>query len=177
MVAERVALPRSVTVRVYHPRDPPDVPEFTAGFPGSPLSFGCKLWAVRRVGSTDSPTPPVRGPSAPSGAFGYFGLWIVRLRWVVVLFWAVAAVCAYLYLPPLDERLTGGISDLVPEASSPASQPAALAPPGGESAGSDPAADGAVPPGDADTEEPRFPPSALGAVEAPAVLVYSDPGG
>lgn len=121
----------------------------------------------------------------PSGRslFGYFGLWLVRLRWVIVLFWTAAAICAYVYLPPLDERLTGGVSDLVPEASSPASQPAALAPAGGEgssgpeTAEPDSLPDGSVSPGTTGQDAPRFPPSALGAVEAPAILVYSDPGG
>lgn len=99
-----------------------------------------------------------------------------------MLFWTLLAVCAYIYLPPLDERLTGGISDLVPEAESPASQPAALAPAEGGRSGpgssrSNSPANGTSPPETAAEEGPRFPPSALGAVEAPAVLVYSDSGG
>ena len=124
---------------------------------------------------------PVSTRSA-QGFFGYLGLGIVRLRWVIVLLWLAAAAWAYLYLPPLDERLTGGISDLVPEAESAASRPAALAPPGSRtpeapepeerSLPSEEPLSGSTPGG-----EPEEPPSVLGSVEAPAVLVYSDPDG
>ena len=104
---------------------------------------------------------------------------------MVVLLWLVVAAGAYVYLPPLDERLTGGISDLVPEAESAASRPAALAPPGSQTQASEPAegpspSDAPGPSGAPDSlsrDEPREPPSVLGSVEAPAVLVYSDPGG
>ena len=115
------------------------------------------------------------------GFFGYLGLGVVRLRWVVVLFWVAVAAWAYAYLPPLDEDLTGGISDLVPEAESAASRPAALAPPGS----SRPPAPEERPspieespsPGGTLRDEPQEPASVLGSVEAPAVLVYSDPEG
>ncbi|MDQ3317120.1 MAG: MMPL family transporter [Actinomycetota bacterium] len=116
------------------------------------------------------------------GPFGYFGLVLVRLRWVIVLFWTAAAVWAYVYLPPLDERLTGGMSELAPEAASPASRPAALAPPGARPpapASEEPAS----PPEETGSPDPaaqgraQVPPSVLGSVEAQAVLVYSDPGG
>jgi uncharacterized membrane protein YdfJ with MMPL/SSD domain len=66
----------------------------------------------------------------PRGFFGQLGLWLVRLRWVVILAWSAAAVCAYLYLPPLDDRLTGRLSDLVPEdPGNLASRPAAFSQP------------------------------------------------
>ena len=100
-----------------------------------------------------------------------------------MLFWLAAAVWAYVYLPPLDERLTGGISDLVPEAESAASRPAALAPPGGarppspEPAERPSASEESPLSGTPSQSEPREPSSVLGSVEAPAVLVYSDPGG
>ena len=102
-----------------------------------------------------------------------------------MLLWLVAAAWAYVYLPPLDERLTGGISDLVPEAESAASRPAALAPPGSRTQASEPqeqpsASGNSGEPALSDGTsrgEPREPPSVLGSVEAPAILVYSDPGG
>ncbi len=98
-----------------------------------------------------------------------------------MLLWVAVAAWAYAYLPPLDEELTGGISDLVPEAESAASRPAALAPPGS----SRPPAPEERPspveepssPGGTFRDEPREPASVLGSVEAPAVLVYSDPEG
>ncbi len=83
----------------------------------------------------------------PKGFFGILGWLLVRLRYVVVLFWAVVAVAAYLYLPPLAGNTTGSISDLVPE-----SAPAAKA----------------------QAEAQR---SLPGPVEAPAILVYSNPDG
>ena len=95
-----------------------------------------------------------------------------------MLFWAAAAVWAYFYLPPLDERLTGGMSELAPEAANPASRPAALAPPGAR-----PPVPGRKEPAPPTAHDPvaqqktRVPPSVLGSVEAQAVLVYSDPDG
>ena len=124
---------------------------------------------------------PVSTRSA-QGFFGYLGLGIVRLRWVILLLWLAVAAWAYVYLPPLDERLTGGISNLVPEAESAASRPAALAPPGSRTQASEPdegpsGSGGPAPWEGASRDEFRGPPSVLGSVEAPAVLVYSDPGG
>ena len=101
-----------------------------------------------------------------------------------MLFWVAVAALAYAYLPPLDERLTGGISDLVPEAESAASRPAALAPPGArlpnppsESEEQPSASDEPSLSDRASRDEFQEPPSVLGSVEAPAVLVYSDPDG
>ena len=102
-----------------------------------------------------------------------------------MLLWLVAAAWAYVYLPPLDERLTGGISDLVPEADSAASRPAALAPPGSQPSAPEPdewpsayedSGDGGLS-DQTSRSGSRVPPSVLGSVEAPAVLVYSDPRG
>ena len=72
---------------------------------------------------------------------------LVRLRWLVVIFWAAVAVWAYVYLPPLDEETTGKLSDLVPE-DAPANQARAQA-------------------------ESKLP----GPIESPAVLVYSNQEG
>ena len=83
----------------------------------------------------------------PKGFFGILGWLLVRLRYVVVLFWVVVAVAAYLYLPPISGNTTGSISDLVPE-----SAPAAKA--------------------QAQAEK-----SLSGPVEAPAILVFSNPNG
>ena len=81
------------------------------------------------------------------GFFGILGWLLVRLRYVVVLFWVVVAVAAYLYLPPLSGNTTGSISDLVPK-----SAPAAKA-------------------------QVQAEQSLSGPVEAPAILVFSNPGG
>ncbi len=67
---------------------------------------------------------------------------------MVVLFWAGAALVAYLYLPPLAGNTTGSLSDLVPE-----SAPAAQA------------------------EQVGGAPHLTGPVEPPAILVYSNPQG
>ena len=40
---------------------------------------------------------------------------LVRLRVAVVLFWAVVALAAYLYLPPLGGNTTSSVADVVPE--------------------------------------------------------------
>lgn len=97
-----------------------------------------------------------------------------------MLFWIAVAAWAYIYLPPLDEDLTGGVSDLVPGAESAASRPAALAPPGSRppapSEQPSPSEEPSLP-GRVSKDEPREPASVLGSVEAPAVLVYSDPEG
>ena len=74
------------------------------------------------------------------------GWLLVRLRFAVVLLWAVVALAAYLYLPPLGESTTSSLSDVVPE-----SAPAAMA----QSQAED----------------------LSGAVEAPAILVYSNAEG
>jgi len=74
------------------------------------------------------------------------GWLLVRLRFAVVLFWAVVALAAYLYLPALGDSTSSSLSDVVPE-SAPAAEAEAQA--GGLS----------------------------GSVEAPAILVYSNPGG
>lgn len=72
---------------------------------------------------------------------------MVRLRWLIVIFWAVVAVAVYVYLPPLDDASTARVSDLVPE-----SAPAVRA-------------------------ESETAANLSGPVEAPAVLVFSDPAG
>jgi len=82
----------------------------------------------------------------PRGFFGMLGWLLVRLRFAVVLFWAVVAVAAYLYLPPLGDSTSSSLSDVVPE-SAPASR-------------AESRADGLS-----------------GSVEAPAILVYSNPEG
>ncbi len=74
------------------------------------------------------------------------GWLLIRLRFVVVIFWAVVALAAYLYLPALGDSTSSSLSDVVPE-SAPASRAEAQA--GGLS----------------------------GSVEAPAILVYSNPEG
>jgi uncharacterized membrane protein YdfJ with MMPL/SSD domain len=74
------------------------------------------------------------------------GWLLVRLRYAVVLFWAMAALAPYFYLPPLGSSTTSSLSDVVPE-----SAPAARA----QSQAED----------------------LSGPVEAPAILVYSNPEG
>ena len=74
------------------------------------------------------------------------GWLLIRCRFVVVIFWAVVALAAYLYLPALGDNTSSSLSDVVPE-SAPASRAEAQA--GGLS----------------------------GSVEAPAILVYSNPEG
>ncbi len=88
-----------------------------------------------------------RSAGSSRGFFGYLGLALVRMRWLVVLFWAAVAVWVYAYLPPLDEETTGRVSDLVPE-DAPAAQVRAQA--------------------ESQLEGP---------IEAPVVLVYSNPEG
>ena len=82
----------------------------------------------------------------PGGFFGVLGWLLVRLRYVVVLLWALVALAAYLYLPALGESTSSSLSDVVPE-SAPASRAEAQAE------------------------------GLSGSVEAPAILVYSNPGG
>ncbi len=82
----------------------------------------------------------------PRGFFGILGWLLVRLRFAVVLLWGVAALAAYLYLPPLGDNVSSSLSDVVPE-----SAPAARAESQAE--------------------------ALSGPVEAPAILVYSNPGG
>jgi putative drug exporter of the RND superfamily len=43
------------------------------------------------------------------------GWLLVRLRFAVVVFWAVVALAAYLYLPPLGSSTSSSLSDVVPE--------------------------------------------------------------
>ncbi len=88
-----------------------------------------------------------RRTGTPQGFFGYLGLLLVRLRWVVVVFWAAVALAVYVYLPPLDDATTARVSDLVPE-----SAPAVRA-------------------------ESEMAENLSGPVEAPAVLVFSNPDG
>ena len=82
----------------------------------------------------------------PRGFFGILGWLLVRLRFAVVLFWAVVALAAYLYLPPIGSSTTSSLSDVVPK-----SAPAARAQSQAE--------------------------ALAGSVEAPAILVYSNPKG
>jgi RND superfamily putative drug exporter len=82
----------------------------------------------------------------PRGNFGILGWLLVRLRFAVVLFWAIVALAAYLYLPPIGGSTTSSLSEVVPE-----SAPAARAQ------------------SQAD--------ALAGSVEAPAILVYSNPRG
>jgi uncharacterized membrane protein YdfJ with MMPL/SSD domain len=51
----------------------------------------------------------------PRGFFGVLGWLLVRFRFAVVLFWAVAALAAYLYLPALGDSTSSSLSDVVPE--------------------------------------------------------------
>ncbi len=74
------------------------------------------------------------------------GWLLVRLRFAVVLLWALVALWAYLYLPALGDSTSSSLSEVVPE-SAPAARAEAQA--GGLS----------------------------GSVEAPAMLVYSNPDG
>jgi RND superfamily putative drug exporter len=80
------------------------------------------------------------------GFFGMLGWLLVRLRFAVVLFWAVVALAAYLYLPALGDSTSSSLSDVVPE-SAPASK--------------------------AESQAEGL----SGSVEAPAILVYSNPEG
>lgn len=43
------------------------------------------------------------------------GWLLVRLRFAVVLFWAIVALAAYIYLPPIGASTTSSLSDVVPE--------------------------------------------------------------
>jgi uncharacterized membrane protein YdfJ with MMPL/SSD domain len=78
--------------------------------------------------------------------FGVLGWLLVRFRFAVVLFWALVALAAYLYLPALGDSTSSSLSDVVPE-----SAPAAKA--------------------EAQAEVLSW------SVEAPAILVYSNPEG
>ncbi|MBA2715285.1 MAG: hypothetical protein H0U55_17270, partial [Rubrobacteraceae bacterium] len=51
----------------------------------------------------------------PKGFFGILGWLLVRFRFAVVLFWAIVALAAYLYLPPIGASTTSSLSDVVPE--------------------------------------------------------------
>jgi len=82
----------------------------------------------------------------PRGFFGILGWLLVRLRFAVMLFWAVVALAAYLYLPPIGSSTTSSLSEVVPN-----SAPAARAQSQAE--------------------------ALSGSVEAPAILVYSNPKG
>jgi hypothetical protein len=74
------------------------------------------------------------------------GWLLVRLRYAVVLFWAMTALAPYFYLPPLGSSTTSSLSDVVLK-----SAPAARAQSQAE--------------------------NLSGPVEAPAILVYSNPEG
>jgi putative drug exporter of the RND superfamily len=52
---------------------------------------------------------------SPKAFFGTLGWLLVRLRFVVVLFWVTVALAAYLYLPPIGASTTSSLSDVVPE--------------------------------------------------------------
>ena len=54
------------------------------------------------------------------------GWLLVRLRFAVVIFWAVVALAAYLYLPALGDSTSSSLSDVVPE-SAPAARAEAQA--------------------------------------------------
>ena len=41
------------------------------------------------------------------------GWLLVRLRYAVVLFWALTALAPYFYLPPLGSSTTSSLSDVV----------------------------------------------------------------
>ncbi|MBA2691612.1 MAG: MMPL family transporter [Rubrobacter sp.] len=133
-----------------------------------------------------------------SGFFSLLGLLVAKGRYFVILFWMLAALGAFLYLPPLDDRITGNLSDLVPEpdnfVSGPAANPAqngaaepeAPTPPPAEEPGTDESTPPTEPGESSPPSEPEGVPSessegselALsGVVEAPAMLVFSDPDG
>ena len=60
--------------------------------------------------------PEVNTPlMRPRGFFGVLGWLLVRFRFAVVLFWAVVALAAYLYLPALGDSTSSSLSDVVPE--------------------------------------------------------------
>ncbi|WP_119068483.1 MMPL family transporter [Rubrobacter indicoceani] len=155
-----------------------------------------------------------------AGFFGVLGWVVGRGGPFVVGLWVAAAVFAYLYLPPLDDRITGNVSDLVSEpedfvsgaaGSFPSSEAAPEDPPeratGGSPDGGAP--DGGTPPeaappgvtgdgspvgeapvGEAPVGEAPVGPGSggvptatddeaglSGVVEAPAMLVFTSPGG
>ena len=140
-----------------------------------------------------------------SGFFSLLGLAVAKGRYFVILFWMLAALGAFFYLPPLDDRITGNLSDLVPEpdnfVSGPAANPAPNGapngapetPPAGEPSGESGEAggeSGESPPeseenGSSSEEAPSVPSvssgdpeaSLSGVVEAPAMLVFSNPDG
>lgn len=107
---------------------------------------------LRRPGASNGPRGINSGSVLSGSFFGRVGWLVVKLRYAVVLLWAVAALAAFLYLPPLEGNTSGNLSDLVPE-SDPAVR--ALDPRVGSGAGSA-------------LSEP---------VEPPAILVYSNPAG
>lgn len=100
----------------------------------------------------------------PGGFFGTIGWLLVKLRYAVVLVWAVVALAAYLYLPPLGDNTTGSLSDLVPE-SAPAVQAERSQTVGGDR------------PQNVGGEQSRSASNLSGPVEPPAILVYSNPTG
>ena len=65
--------------------------------------------ALPEAGGVDS------GVMRPRGFFGILGWLLVKLRLAVVLFWAVVALAAYLYLPSLGDSTTSSVADVVPE--------------------------------------------------------------
>ncbi|MGI8650679.1 MAG: MMPL family transporter [Rubrobacter sp.] len=145
-----------------------------------------------------------------TGPFGVLGWLVSRSSVVVVVFWVAVALLAYLYLPPLDDRVTGDLSDLVAEPEDFVSGSAGNLPSGGGGAGTAPDAvpsdptlpndgsggsspsddptsgnvpvapsvsgaseNGGVPTGDPSAGDGML----SGVVEAPAMLVFSDPAG
>lgn len=134
-----------------------------------------------------------------TGPFGVLGWLVSRGSVAVVAFWVAVALLAYLYLPPLDDRVTGDLSDLVAEPENFVSGSAGDLPSGGGGAGTAPDAvpsatdlpndgsggsspapsasgaseNGGVPTGDSGAGDGML----SGVVEAPAMLVFSDPAG
>lgn len=116
----------------------------------------------------------------PRGFFGKFGWLLVKLRYVVVLFWAFMALAAYLYLPPLAGNTTGSLSDLVPE-SSPAVQ-AGKPQPGDSQQPTTTQTEQTNSIGNGSSQAATRKRSGTGdnltgPVEPPAILVYSNPAG
>lgn len=158
--------------------------------------IGGRIRAMRRRGESDF----------GGGFFGGLGWLVGRGGIFVVGLWVVAAILAYQYLPPLDERVTGNVSDLIEEpegfisgsagelssgqsAESAASSPGGVESPegagepapGGQDGGGG-SSDGSPPsevPSGGETPTGGGSDEALlsGVVEAPAMLVFTDEGG
>jgi putative drug exporter of the RND superfamily len=76
---------------------------------------------MKRKPGTQSPGSDAeqvsRGTEPPVSRFTprAFAWLVVRLRWLILLAWVVAAVAATLYLPPLEQVEASAIGDLVPK--------------------------------------------------------------